>query len=271
MNIYVVALLLSAVAGLSTLIGGCVAFFTNKNSMRMLSIGLGFSAGVMIYISLGGLLGEASDILAKTYAAKAGLITFLSFVAGIAIAILIDFFMPDHIQTKYEIQENEEHEEKHFFKTPEQIKKIKKAGLTTAIAVAIHNFPEGLTTFFATTADIKLGLTVVMAIAIHNIPEGMAIALPVYHATGSKRKAFKYCALSGLMEPLGGVIGFTLIHYLFPNFTIGAMFALIAGIMTYIAFDTLLPLSREYDTAHYSITGVVLGILLMSFVTLCIH
>ncbi len=271
MSIYVIALILSTIAGLSTLVGGCVAFFTNKNSMRMLSIGLGFSAGVMIFISLGGLIGEANEMLAKTYASKAGWITFLSFVLGIALAILIDFFMPDHIQSKYENTENSEIEEKHFFRTPEQIKKIKKAGLTTAIAVAIHNFPEGLTTFFATTADIKLGITVVMAIAIHNIPEGMAIALPVYQATGSKRKAFKYCALSGLMEPLGGVIGFTLIHYLFPNFTIGAMFGLIAGIMTYIAFDTLLPLSREYDTAHYSITGVVLGILLMSFVTLCVH
>ena len=126
MNIYVIALILSAVAGLSTLIGGCVAFFTNKNSMKMLSIGLGFSAGVMIYISLGGLLGEANDILAKTYDTKAGWITYLSFIAGIVIAILIDFFMPDHIQTKYEGKENEEHEEKHFFKTPEQIKKIKK-------------------------------------------------------------------------------------------------------------------------------------------------
>lgn len=271
MSIYITALILSTIAGLSTLVGGCVAFITNKNSMKMLSIGLGFSAGVMIYISLGGLLGEATEILAKTYAEKAGWITYFSFIVGIALAILIDFFIPDHIQTKYGNKENDDEEERRFFKTPEQIKRIKKAGLTTAIAVAIHNFPEGLTTFFATTADLKLGLTVVIAIAIHNIPEGIAIALPVYHATGSRRKAFKYCALSGLMEPLGGVIGFTLIHYLFPNFTIGAMFALIAGIMTYIAFDTLLPLSREYDTSHYSITGVVLGLLIMSFVTLCVH
>ena len=143
-------------------------------------------------------------------------------------------------------------------------KKIKRASLITAVAVAVHNFPEGLATFFATTVDVKLGLTVVIAIAIHNIPEGIAIALPVYQATGSKRKAFYYTILSGLSEPLGGFMGFALINLLFPDFAIGLMFAIVAGIMTYISFDTLLPLSREYDTGHYSITGVVLGMIVIA-------
>lgn len=268
MNIYVTALILSTIAGLATLIGGFITFFIKRNSMRVLSIGLGFSAGVMIFISLVDLLPMSASMVIKTFGDKFEWVTLAGFAIGILIAILIDYFIPDHLQDKFLEHGDHSHldEEEHgFFKTPEQIKKIKRVGLTTAIAVAIHNFPEGLTTFFATTASIKLGLSIFTAIAIHNIPEGIAIAVPIYQATGSKRKALSYCLLAGLAEPIGGILGFGLIHFFFPELTIGVMFALIAGIMTYISFDTILPLSKEYDTAHYSITGVVLGMLLIGF------
>lgn len=275
MKIYLLALLFSTIAGLSTLVGGSVAFFVKRNSMKMLSVGLGFSAGVMIFISLTQLLAEGSELIKEAFGKNQDWITLVAFACGILLAILIDYLIPDHIQEKVDfgdksddkliIDSVEEEVREGIFKTPEQIMKIKRAGLTTAVALAIHNFPEGLTTFFATTADIKLGLSIVVAIALHNIPEGIAVAVPIYHATGSRLKAFKYCLFAGLAEPLGGVVGFSLIHFLFPNLTIGVMYATIAGIMTYISFDTLLPLSRKYDTAHYSITGVVLGMLLMGF------
>ena len=263
-NIYLLALLFSTIAGLSTLIGGSVAFFLKKNSVKILAIGLGFSAGVMIFVSLTELLPNSHEMILQTFGPKSGWITLLSFFAGMLIAVLIDFLIPDHIH-------NEEHSEEHLracqeggiFKTPEQIQRIKRVGLTTAIAVTIHNFPEGLATFFATTASLKLGFSVFLAIAIHNIPEGIAIAVPIFHATNSKRKALSYCLLAGLAEPLGGILGFLLIHFLFPEISIALIFALIAGIMTYISFDTILPLAHEYDTAHYSITGVVVGMLVM--------
>ncbi|MBQ8475547.1 ZIP family metal transporter, partial [bacterium] len=141
--------------------------------------------------------------------------------------------------------------------------RIKRAGLLTALAVAIHNFPEGLATFFMTAQNVMLGLGIVFAIAIHNIPECMAISIPVYQATHSKRKSFLYCFLSSMAEPAGGALGFFVIKALFPNMCIGILFSLVAGIMTYISVDTLLPLSKDYDTGHYSISGVVAGILIM--------
>ena len=143
------------------------------------------------------------------------------------------------------------------------IGKIKRAGIITAIVVALHNLPEGLATFTLATQDIMLSLGVIFAIAIHNIPEGMAISIPVYQATHSKRKAFLYSFLSGMAEPVGGVLGFLIIKTLFPNLCVGLLFALVAGIMTYISIDTLLPLSKDYDTGHYSISGVVLGLMIM--------
>jgi len=266
MEKYYLPLLFATLAGISTIIGGFVTFFIKRKSMRALSIGLGFSAGVMIFISLSELLPSSQEYVTKIFGASNSWITVLSFVVGIVIAILIDYFIPDHIKDENHYITDDDHEN-----DPEIIdkwKKLKRAGLMTAVAVAIHNFPEGLATFFATTVDIKLGLAVVVAISIHNIPEGIAIALPVYQATGSKRKAFYYTVLSGLSEPVGGAVGFLLINMLFPDVAIGLMFAVVAGIMTYISFDTLIPLSREYDTGHCSITGVVLG---MIFIALTIY
>jgi len=260
---YLLALFLSTIAGLSTLIGGLVTLFLKKNSMRVLAVGLGFSAGVMIFISLNELLPSSHKMVLETFGANSGWITLLCFFIGILVAILIDYLIPDHIKNEEHphVRTNESNEG--LFKTPEQIQKIKRAGLTTAVAVTIHNFPEGLATFYATTASVKLGLSVFLAIAIHNIPEGIAIAVPIYQATNSKRKALVYCLLSGLAEPLGGVLGFLLLHFFFPQISIAFIFAFIAGIMTYISFDTILPLAHEYDTAHYSITGVIVGMLIM--------
>ncbi len=269
-NTYLLALLLSTAAGFATLLGGLVAFVTKKNSMKALAVGLGFSAGVMIFISLTELIPSSHEMILETFGAKSGWITLLSFMTGISIAILIDYLIPDHIQNEEKLdgQDSDEHTHNPYFKTPEQIQKIKRAGLTTAIAVTVHNFPEGLATFFATTASLKLGLSVFLAIAIHNIPEGIAISVPIYHATNSKRKALGFCLLSGLAEPLGGVLGFLLLHFFFPQVSIALIFAFIAGIMTYISFDTILPLAREYDTAHYSITGVVFGMIIMGIAVL---
>jgi ZIP family zinc transporter len=282
MNNYILPLLLSTLAGLSTVLGGAITFFIKRHSMRTLSIGLGFSAGVMIFISLTELLPESLKYIREYFGFDRGWIVLAGFAAGMLIAVLIDRFVPDHIQDEEHfindkdgensISDEEDGEEKAdtvekcegnfcIAKTKEEWQKLRRTGIVTALAVAIHNLPEGLATFFASSVDLKLGITVVLAIAIHNIPEGIAVALPVYQATGSKRKVFWYTLLSGLAEPVGGIIGFFIIKMLFPELAVGIMFSIVAGIMTYISFDTLLPLSKEYDTGHYSITGVVLGML----------
>lgn len=269
-NSYLIALTLSTLAGLSTVLGGFITFFIKKNSLKFLSFGLGLSAGVMIFISLVDLYPEASKLIKEQMGDSYLWLTVICFALGMLSAIIIDYFIPDHIESDAflkQIGANEKHTDSTTSilneNAPIEIGKIKKAGIVTAIVVAVHNFPEGLATFFISSHDIVIGLGVIIAIAIHNIPEGMAISIPVYQTTHSKRKAFLYSFMSGMAEPLGGVVGFFIIKSFFPNLCLGTLFAFVAGIMTYISIDTLLPLSKDYDTGHYSISGVVLGILIM--------
>ena len=224
----------------------------------------------MLFVSLVDLYPEATEMIRAQIGQNLAWLSILCFGIGMLIAVLIDFFIPDHIQDSMftkQIGANEQNKDSTDCTEDENaiisIGKIKRAGIITAIVVALHNLPEGLATFTLATQDIMLSLGVIFAIAIHNIPEGMAISIPVYQATHSKRKAFLYSFLSGMAEPIGGVLGFLIIKTLFPNLCVGLLFALVAGIMTYISIDTLLPLSKDYDTGHYSISGVVLGLMIM--------
>lgn len=254
MSSYIFPLILTLCAGMSTLIGGLITFFVKRDNLKALSIGLGFSAGVMVYISLNELMTEAPNMLGSFYSTMpAKALSFCGFALGIAIAILIDYFVPDHIESD-------------FLCTTKkcQRQKIRRAGLITALAVALHNFPEGIATFLVSTQDIMLGIPVAIAIAIHNIPEGIAVALPIFHSTGKKRLAVLYSFLSGISEPIGGLIGVLFLKTIMPDQAIGIMTAAVAGIMVYISFDTLLPLAREYGENHHVIIGIVSGMLIMS-------
>lgn len=274
-NSYMMALILSTIAGLSTVLGSFVTFFIKENSLKPLSFGLGLSGGVMLFLSLVDLYPESCEMIKNQMGANYTWLSVLFFMIGILIAVLIDFFIPDHIQSNLLTKQLGDNKKSVTYaeneNAPISIGKIKKAGILTAIIVAVHNLPEGLATFFTTAQDVMLGLGIVIAIAIHNIPEGMAISIPVYQATHSKRKAFYYSFLSGIAEPIGGVVGFIIIKTLFPNLCIGVLFSLVAGIMTYISLDTLLPLSKDYDSGHYSITGVVVGMMLMGVTLIFLH
>lgn len=248
---YKIALLLTLFAGLATVVGGCFTFFIKRTNIKALSIGLGFSAGVMIFLSFTEILKNSNQMLIKFFPNHSNWMVFAGFSLGVIISILIDYFMPDHIEDDlFSSQENCDH--KHH--------RIKRAGLLTAVAICIHNFPEGMATFFVTTQNVALGASVAVAIAIHNIPEGIAVALPIYHATGKKRLAIWYTFLSGISEPIGALIGLFALNYFLPQAAIGFLFAAVAGIMVYISFDTLLPLSREYGDGHYSVFGIMSGI-----------
>ena len=268
---YLIALILSTIAGFSTVIGAFVTFFIKENSLKFLSFGLGLSAGVMLFVSLVDLYPTSCSMIKSQLGNNYLWLSVLFFALGVLIAVLIDFFIPDHIQNQMltkQLGANKSHKDSSDAlendKAPISIGKVKKAGLLTAIVIAVHNFPEGLATFFLTAQNVMLGVGIVFAIAIHNIPEGMAISIPVYQATHLKRKAFLYSFLSGMAEPIGGVVGFIVIKTLFPNLCIGILFSLVSGIMTYISLDTLLPLSKDYDTGHYSISGTVIGLLIMA-------
>ena len=137
-------------------------------------------------------------------------------------------------------------------------------GIYAAIAIAIHNFPEGIATFTAALTDSSLGIAVAVAIAIHNIPEGIAVSVPIYYATGDKKKAFWYSFLSGVSEPIGALLAWLiLMPYLTPSL-FGILFAGVAGIMVFIALDELLPAAREYGEAHLSIYGLFAGMAVMA-------
>ncbi len=251
---FIPAMLITLFAGLSTAIGGGIAFVVKKDNLKALSVGLGFSAGVMIFVSFIDMLPEADKLLALNFPHNHDWITYGGFIAGLIVAILIDYFLPDHIDTDDVLHPDAPAHHNY---------KIKRAGLFTAIAICVHNFPEGMATFFTTTQNVTLGLSVGIAIAIHNIPEGIAVALPMYHVTGKKRYAMLYAALSGITEPIGALVGMMIFGLFLPQVLIGALMAAVAGIMIYISFDTLLPLAKEYGDWHQSLVGIISGILVI--------
>ena len=250
-----IAFSLTMLAGLTTAIGGAIAFITKKDNLKTLSVGLGFSAGVMIFISMVDIIPGCEQILKLNFPNMYQWLVFGGFIAGLLVSILIDYFLPDHVDTEELLNPDSPEMSMH------NRYKLKRAGFMTAIAICIHNFPEGMATFLTTTQDLTLGMSVAFAIAIHNIPEGIAVALPVYHATGKKRYAMLYAALSGITEPLGALVGMLVFGLFVPHIMVGVLMAAVAGIMTYISFDTLLPLAKEYGNWHLSIVGIISGIL----------
>jgi len=254
-NNFTLAFCLTMLAGLTTAVGGAIAFITKKDNLKTLSIGLGFSAGVMIFISLVDIIPSSEQLLKTNFPKTFQWLVFIGFIAGILISVLIDYFLPDHVDTEELLHPDDPESAAHNHY------KLKRAGFLTAIAICIHNFPEGMATFLTTTQNITLGVSVAFAIAIHNIPEGIAVALPIYHITGKKRYAMLYAALSGVTEPIGALVGMFIFGLFVPQIMVGILMAAVAGIMTYISFDTLLPLAKEYGNWHLSIIGIMSGIL----------
>ena len=254
-NNFAIAFSLTMLAGLTTAIGGAVAFIIKKRNLKALSVGLGFSAGVMIFISLVDIIPGSENLLKTNFPNHYQFLVYFSFIIGLALSVLIDYFLPDHVDTNELLNPDDENACAHAHY------KLKRAGFLTAIAICIHNFPEGMATFLTTTQNVTLGASVAFAIAIHNIPEGIAVALPIYHVTGKKRYAMLYAALSGITEPIGALVGMFIFGLFLPQILVGCLMAAVAGIMTYISFDTLLPLSKEYGNWHLCIVGIMSGIL----------
>ena len=259
-----IAFLLAALAGLSTAIGALIAFFSKKDNFTFLSVGLGFSAGVMIYISFMEILPSSLSDFSKVYGNMLGsFFAIFCFFLGIIIAALVDKLIPKNLHIK-----NENGGRASICPLISKEKPInlslKRTGLLTAVAISVHNLPEGFATFVSSLDNISFGLAIAIAVAIHNIPEGMAVSLPIYHATGERKKAFKYAALSGLTEPIGALIGFFLIFPFINELTLAFSFAIIAGVMVYISFDELLPAARVYGEAHHCLYGLFSGMAIMA-------
>lgn len=254
------AFMITLAAGLSTGIGSAIGLFAKKTNTKFLSISLGFSAGVMIYVSMIEIFQKSLSALTTHYGEKIGSwVTVGSFFAGMLFIGLIDRLIPEK-ENPHEVKMVETLQEK---VTPPK-NKLMRMGLLTALAIAIHNLPEGLATFISAKQDIKLALPIAIAIAIHNIPEGIAVSVPVYYATGDRKKAFMYSFLSGLTEPIGAIIGYLLLSPFMNDQTYGLIFGFVAGIMTFISLDELLPSAREYGEHHLSIYGMLAGMAVMA-------
>lgn len=263
---YMFALLLTFIAGISTSIGAVLAFFSKAKNYKILSLGLGFSAGVMIYVSFVEILVKSREAFFQIHQNEitAELLMLLCFFAGIGLSAFIDAAIPQDVNPHEPKSNSELNVLKPHTHTSHLDHTLKRTGIFTALAIGIHNFPEGFATFTASLENTTLGLSIALAIAIHNIPEGMSISLPIYYSTQSKKKAFWYATLSGLAEPIGAVIGFFILYPLMQESTLAITFGMVAGIMIYISFDELLPASRIYGNAHTTILGITLGMAIMA-------
>jgi ZIP family zinc transporter len=288
------ALGLTLFAGMATGVGSGIAFFAKRTDFRFLSIATGFSAGVMLYVSFVEIFFKGLAALTDSFGANWGAwLNVASFFGGILLIALIDNLIPA-AENPHEVHSEEEIAPLHDPSAPEpdfsdasrisgkmhdpgmhdhhlRRGKLMRMGLFTALAIAIHNFPEGLATFLAALQDPAPGVAIAVAIALHNIPEGISVSVPIFYATGNRKKAFAYSLLSGMSEPVGAVVAY-LVLLLFwgsgsgaiPQHVMGILFGGVAGIMVYISLDELLPASRAYGKGHDSIIGLVSGMLVMA-------
>jgi len=239
-----IPLLLTFLAGISTGIGSLFSLFVKDFNKKILRFSLGLSAGVMIYISF-------VELLAKAIQGIGFLTANVSFFTGIVFIMFVDFLIPH------------EYIEEHAKGDPKD-RKILAAGILTALGIGIHNFPEGIAVFMTSMGDLQLGIPIACAIAMHNIPEGIAVAMPIYYATQSRKKAFWYSFGSGIAEPVGALVAAAVLMPFLNPVILDFLLAFVAGIMVFISFDELLPLSYAHEGEHVSILGVVLGMVIMA-------
>ena len=259
MNGIIYALLLTLTAGAATGIGGALVLFKKKLSSNILAGALGLSAGVMIFISLAELLPEAQNEIATIVSTKYGkAYALIAFFIGMGIIMLIDFLIPEY----------ENPHEASGLSLEENSQSLHRLGILSALAIAIHNFPEGIATFIGSLNDPQMGAGITFAVAIHNIPEGIAVAIPIYYATKSKGKALAIATLSGLSEVIGALLCMAITSIFDIELTGGSMafplvLAAVAGIMIYISLDELLPTAEKYGKHHIAIAGVITGMAIM--------
>lgn len=270
MNGIISALILTLIAGSATGIGGALVLFRKKISSNFLAGALGLSAGVMIFISLAELYPEAQEMISQTGMAHGKALVLIAFFVGMGIITLIDFTIPEYENPHEASGLSLDARTAAVGKLEEtgSEKALHRLGLMSAMAIAVHNFPEGIATFIGALNDPEMGAGITAAIAIHNIPEGIAVAIPIYYATKSKGKALLYATLSGLTEVAGALLCLAVTSIFGIQLTGGGptfplVLAAVAGIMIYISLDELLPTAEKYGKHHIAIAGVVGGMAVM--------
>ena len=264
------ALILTLIAGSATGIGGALVLFKKKISSNFLAGALGLSAGVMIFISLAELFPEAQAMISERGLPHGEAFVLIAFFVGMGIITLIDFTIPEY-ENPHEASGLSLSDKTAAVGVLEHTggeKALHRLGLLSALAIAVHNFPEGIATFIGALNDPEMGAGITFAISIHNIPEGIAVAIPIYYATKSKGKALLYATLSGLSEVVGAALCLAITAIFGIELTGGSpafplVLSAVAGIMIYISLDELLPTAEKYGKHHIAIAGVVGGMALM--------
>jgi len=251
------ALLLALGAGLSTMIGSLLGLVMRNPGPRFISFTVGFSAGIMIFISFGELLPGA-----VTTEGVGFLKAHAAFFSGMAGYFLIDLLVPhdylgqhDHGQGEHEAAGLNAH------------RVMERAGVLMALGLSIHNIPDGMAIFVAGAKDAHLGLAIAVAIAIHNIPLGLAISASIYHATASRKKAFLWSFFSGLSGIVGACLAAVVLMPFLSDTVMGFVFAVVGGIMVVIAIDELVPAAKELSSEHTPMVGVIAG-MIVTLITL---
>lgn len=261
MNDTLFAFLITLVSGLTMGLGATVVFFLKSENKRAVSFCMGFSAGAMLLIAFAGLLPETIHSLEHSLedGSRALVYTMLMFVAGLLLMLIVDKLLPSHAH--------------HHPNSVPDIKNRKgesddsrmlRTGFAIAVAIGVHNIPEGIATFTAALSDRGLGLMVALAVVLHNIPIGIAIAMPIYVATKNKGKAFGTALLSGLVSPVAAAVFYLLMMPFVSPVFISSLLALVAGIMVYISIDELIPASRKMGYHHLSTYGIVAGMVFLA-------
>lgn len=234
--------LITFIAGASTLLGMIVLLFNKKNSDKIISVSLSFASGVMITVSLLDLIPEGINLLTSRYKNFVSIMFFLIFLCvGVLTSMIIDKNMPENKSNG----------------------KLYRVGIISMLAIILHNIPEGIATFMASSMDMKLGISLALAISMHNIPEGISISVPIYYSTGSVKKSFLYTLISALSEPFGALLAYLFLQNFITDSFMGMLFSFIAGIMIHISFYELLPTSKKYNENKLTSIFFVIGIIFM--------
>lgn len=243
----ITALMICVAAAAATMIGGFSVFTAKESNPRMLAFGLAFAGGAMVYISLVEIFWKSLSSFSEVLPDKVAYTdATLAFFAGVVLLVVIDRLIPNpHNRLTTPHNEDKTH--------------LKRVGLLAALAITVHNFPEGMATFFAALEDPVLGSSLAFAIAVHNIPEGVSIAIPVYYATGDKKLTLLACGISAIAEPVGALVGYLILAPFLSPYVFGAVFGIIAGAMVFLAMDELLPTAKRYASGHDAVYGMVIG------------
>ncbi|MBU5428026.1 zinc transporter ZupT [Tissierella pigra] len=253
---------LTTIVGLTMAVGSLLSFLVNKTNKRFLSLSLSFSAGIMIYVSFMSILPEGIELMENNLGEHGKFVALGGFFGGMLITAFMEKVI--HLFGGH----SHHHDHSHHHGCEEHLSKL---GLMSAVAIAIHNLPEGLALFTTGLKDISVAIPIAVAIVLHNIPLGIAISVPVYYSTGSKAKSFLYSLFVGLCQPLGAIAGYLFLSKFFSDTLFGILFSIIAGIMIFVSLDELLPSSQKYEDHHISVYGAIAGMLVMAIAMSIFH